>query len=228
MLHLYYSLVATSIGFTSSPGPVAQVVQFVIKYHKGKGHTLLKVANKLLDTCLRKGSTDNMTAMIIDLRARKPRGLAGSSAARTNADRAAAVAVGQSKNSTVPTGNFVVDDEFLDPNTAPMMRDQYRGRGSIRRPNKYEATSSRSAKTRPSLHLEMRSSQQLQRQVVGSDHAVLPRRSSEPLGAQPAISARPPSAPESRIQAERNEPVVKTPKVQSVKVCQNVPLVFGL
>lgn len=45
-----------------------QVLQFVTKYYN-MGHSLAKVTNKLLDVCLKKGSTDNMTAVIVRLHA---------------------------------------------------------------------------------------------------------------------------------------------------------------
>ena len=43
-----------------------QVVQFITKYYN-MGHSISKITNKLLDACLKKGSTDNMTAIIIRL-----------------------------------------------------------------------------------------------------------------------------------------------------------------
>lgn len=180
-----------------------------------------------------------MTAMIIDLRAKKTKGERASGATRAiNADQRLTVAAEQHDNADASSRDtFVVDDEFLDPNTAPMMRDRYRGRGSVKRPINSNAAPARPAvqpaKPRSSLPLEMHHVQKRQ-QAAHLDQAVPMRRSSDPTvnqssNAQPVMSSPVPTGSKPSHQAiERHKAIIKTPKVQTVKVRETFLLRFGL
>ena len=113
-----------------------QAVDFVTRYHSA-GHSLTKVAHKLLDTCLKKGSTDNMSVLIVRL----DKGGGGAAAQATAPATAAAGggdggggAGGGRGEAGEGEGDFEVDHQFLDPETNPARKGLTRGQGSVRRP----------------------------------------------------------------------------------------------
>eukprot|EP00729_Bicosta_minor_P013132 gene13132-24060_t len=107
-----------------------QCIDFVTRYHSA-GHSLTKVAHKLLDTCLKKGSSDNMSVLIVRLDKGTAAAVATSSSGGSGA---AGAGEGGGGGAGPDDEDFDVDEQFLDPGTNPSRKGLTRGQGSVRRP----------------------------------------------------------------------------------------------